>query len=204
MTATSILPSIKVSKSGSSRSPIPNTSGALASDEAGSGSERPTTSGNDGKDLKESSASAGELTVVTLVSTTNGGISTLSNDSATKFSKSASVIASDPEKLQSPMVKRRGMPQREGTATAIIDPLTMQILRRTGTEGTVRQKARKDSNDRKDTSDDAPSESVPRVPEGHSPDIVRHMDAQPQAKEKKFVSISFQSRVQGMRDLLNM
>lgn len=120
------------------------------------------------------------------MSATNGGASSLSNGSPTKFSKSTSVLVSDPEKLQSSTAKRRGLSPREG-ATAIVDPLTMQILRRTGTEGTIRQKARKDSNDRKDTNDGVPDESVPGAPERLSPDTTRHIDTQPQAKEKKFV-----------------
>lgn len=69
---------------------------------------------------------------------------------------------------------------REGTA--LVDPLTMQILRRTGTENTIRQKARKDSND------DAQNEGVMgAIPERNPSDTIRHMDAQPQ---KKFVYLT--------------
>lgn len=52
MTATSILPSVKISGSGGSRSPGPRISEPLASDDAGSENGRPTTSGN-GKGLKK-------------------------------------------------------------------------------------------------------------------------------------------------------
>lgn len=69
----------------------------------------------------------------------------------------------------------------------------MQILRRTGTEGTVRQKVRKDNSDWKGMNDGVPNEGIPGVLGGLSPDVSRHMDVQPQVKEKKFVFLSIQS-----------
>jgi len=71
--------------------------------------------------------------------------------------------------------------------TAAIDPLTMQILRRTGTENTLRQKLRKDSYD--DSMARNPGESVGGIGEGNAPDATtRNTDAQPQGREKKSVS----------------
>lgn len=49
MIATSILPSIKISKSGGPRSPVQNNSELFLGDEIGLENERPATSGNDGK-----------------------------------------------------------------------------------------------------------------------------------------------------------
>lgn len=72
-----------------------------------------------------------------------------------------------------------------------MDPLTIQILRRTGTEGTVWQKTRKDNSDRKGTNDDVPNEGAPK---GLSFEVSRNMDAPPQVKEKKFVFVSIKSR----------
>lgn len=86
-------------------------------------------------------------------------------------------------------MNRRGIPPREGAT--IVDPLTMQILRRTGTEGTVRQKARGGGGDRKGANDDVPNEGASG---GLSSEVARNMDAQPQVKEKKFVFLSIQSR----------
>lgn len=88
---------------------------------------------------------------------------------------------------------------REGAT--IVDPLTMQILRRTGTEGTVRQKARKDNSDRKGTNDDVLSEGVSGVLGGLSPDVSGRIDVQPQIKEKKFVFLSIQSSDTNKRGL---
>lgn len=85
-------------------------------------------------------------------------------------------------------MNRRGIPPREGVT--IVDPLTMQILRRTGTEGTVRQKVRGGGGDRKGANDDVPNEGAP----GGLSEVARNMDAQPQVKEKKFVFLSIQSR----------
>lgn len=102
------------------------------------------------------------------------------------------MLVGDSGELRSSALSGRGLP-REGAT--IVDPLTMQILRRTGTEGTVRQKARKDNSDRKGMNDDVPNEGIPGVLGvlgGLSPDISRHMDVQPQVKEKKFVFLSIQ------------
>lgn len=122
---------------------------------------------------------------------TNGGNSTLSGGSQARFSRSTSVLAGDSEEFQSSTANRRGVPPREGAA--IVDPLTMQILRRTGTEATVRQRARKDNGDRKGINDDVLHEGVPGLLERHTPDVVRHVDAQPQVREKKSVFVSTQS-----------
>ncbi|KAH8144942.1 uncharacterized protein LAJ45_11063 [Morchella importuna] len=163
----SILPSIKISKSGVPVSPSPSAPRTIVND-IGSENGRPTTSGND-------------------VPTTTGGSTAFSNGSQSKFSNST--LALDTERLQSPTTstaRRKGVPMREGTA--LVDPLTMQILRRTGTENTIRQKARKDSND------DAQNEGVMgAIPERNPSDTIRHMDAQPQKKK----GVSFLSRIMG-------
>lgn len=74
----------------------------------------------------------------------------------------------------------------------------MQILRRTGTENTIRQKARKDSND------GVPNDGVPGVPERLSPDAARHIDIQPQIKEKRFVFLLSNQREKCAQGLSNM
>lgn len=100
------------------------------------------------------------------------------------------MLVGDSGELRSSALSGRGLP-REGAT--IVDPLTMQILRRTGTEGTVRQKVRKDNSDWKGMNDGVPNEGIPGVLGGLSPDVSRHMDVQPQVKEKKFVFLSIQS-----------
>lgn len=71
-------------------------------------------------------------------------------------------------------------------ATAVVDPLTIQILRRTGTENTLRQKFRRESGDDSATRDRG--ESVGGIGERNPPDtITKNTETQPQGREKKSV-----------------
>ena len=67
------------------------------------------------------------------------------NGSASKTTRSLSYSTSDLEKLQNmPSIKgKKSLISRENT----VDPLTMQILRRAGTENTIPQKLRRNSDD---------------------------------------------------------
>ncbi|RPA92748.1 WD40 repeat-like protein [Choiromyces venosus 120613-1] len=175
MTSTSILPSIKISKSGAAENSAQNTpipSPITPTSDLGSDNGKAAASTR--KDGQNASSANGSL--------------------PSKFSKpsTSSISTVDLERLQSPKIKNKGM-GLDNSAT--VDPLTMQILRRTGTENTLRQKLRKDSYD--DSMARNPGESMGGIGERNAPDAAaKNTDAQPQGREKK-KGVSFLSRIMG-------
>ncbi|KAL7273057.1 hypothetical protein RUND412_004115 [Rhizina undulata] len=176
---TAILPTIKLTKSVGADSPAASTPITPASDSVGS-----FMSYNN-----DSNSSVGAITSGATASKVANGTTTYS-----KNSKAVSQCYGDSERLQvasSPSWGRKTIMKRTDTTT--LDPLTMQILRRTGTENTIPQKLRQESN-----------EDVARMPGlGESivggPTLVedgRHVDAPPHHKEKK-KGVSFLSRIMG-------
>ncbi|KAG0634338.1 WD40-repeat-containing domain protein [Tuber brumale] len=175
MTSTSILPPVNISKSRAAENPARNTpppSPITPASDLVSGNGRATSStGGDGPNALPTSDS---------LSSNFLKLSTIPTPTA------------DPEKLQSPNINNKGTGLDN---TAPFDPLAMQILRRTGTENTLRQKLRKDSYD--DSMARNPGESVGGIGERNALDAAaRNTDAQPQGREKK-KGVSFLSRIMG-------
>jgi WD repeat-containing protein 44 len=183
MTGTSLLPSIKISKSGGSETKAtdtPLTTPITPTSEPESDRERSSSPvAKDGVD--------GTLAHCSIDSwrDTDGRSPLVSSPKATNgLTKppNISILPSDPERLQSPTKTRsKGNISSLDNATTV-DPLTIQILRRTGTENTLRQRLRKDSYD-----DSIKGEGFSGSGERGPVDATRNTDAQPQGKDRKFV-----------------